>query len=184
MNAQSRAIDRITRICATAGTDDRSLRVGIINEIRAVVGFDAFVWLLTDPQTEVGCSPLADVPCLPELPRLIMLKYLTPFNRWTRLKDPVARMHESSGGRLERSLVWSSLLSRYGVTDVASVVFRCRQGCWGFLDLWRINPSAPFPGSHAGFPPPLSERATHALQVSHAGPFQLASPTIPGAGPA
>src|SRR5260370_13618963 len=110
MTAQSRAIDRIMRICATAAMDDRSLRVAILNEIRPVVAFDAFVWLLTDPQTEVGCSPLADVPCLPEFPRLIMLKYLTPFNRWTRLKGPVARMHASSGVRVERSLVWNSLL--------------------------------------------------------------------------
>src|SRR5258708_7197161 len=57
MTAQSRAIDRIMRICATAAMDDRSLRVAILNEIRPVVAFDAFVWLLTDPQTEVGCSP-------------------------------------------------------------------------------------------------------------------------------
>ncbi|HKB34046.1 MAG TPA: helix-turn-helix transcriptional regulator, partial [Candidatus Dormibacteraeota bacterium] len=184
MTAQSRAIDRIMRICATAAMDDRSLRVAILNEIRPVVAFDAFVWLLTDPQTEVGCSPLADVPCLPELPRLIMLKYLTPFNRWTRLKGPVARMHESSGRRLERSLVWSSLLSRYGVTDVASVVFRGRQGCWGFLDLWRINPSAPFTESEAGFLTSIAKGVTEALQGSQAGTFKLAPPTIHGAGPA
>jgi len=97
MTAQLRAIDWITRICATGALDDRSLRLAILNGIRPVVAFDAFVWLLTDPQTEVGCSPLADVPCLPELPRLIMLNYLTPLNRWTRLKGPVARLHESSG---------------------------------------------------------------------------------------
>src|SRR2546421_508854 len=117
MTAQSRAIDRIVRICASDVPDDRSLRVAILNEIRSVIAFDAFVWLLTDPETEVGSSPLADVPCLPELPRLIMLKYLTPINRWTRVKGAVARLHESTGGRLERSLVWKSLLSRYGETD-------------------------------------------------------------------
>lgn len=82
MTAQSRAIERIMRICATATPDDRALRVAILKEIRPVVTFDAFVWLLTDHETEVGCSPLADVPGLPELPRLIMLKYLTPLNRW------------------------------------------------------------------------------------------------------
>ncbi len=184
MTAQLRAIDRITRIGATTALDDRSLRVAMLNEIRRVVAFDAFVWLLTDPQTEVGCSPVADVPCLPELPRLIMLKYLTPFNRWTRLKGPVARMHEGSGGRLERSLVWKSLLSRYGVTDVASVVFRSRQGCWGFLDLWRTNPSEPFTESEAGFLTSIAKRVTEALQVSRADTFKLASPTVPGAGPA
>ncbi len=114
MTAQSRAIERIMRICATATPDDRALRVAILKEIRPVVAFDAFVWLLTDHETEVGCSPLADVPGLPELPRLIMLKYLTPLNRWTRLKAPIARLHESTRGRLERSLVWNSLLSRHG----------------------------------------------------------------------
>lgn len=184
MTAELRAIDRIMRICATAALDDRSLRVAILNEIRPVVAFDAFVWLLTDPQTEVGCSPLADVPCLPELPRLIMLKYLTPFNRWTRLKGPVARLHESSGARLERSLVWNSLLSRYGVTDVASEVFRNRQGCWGFLDLWRINSSEPFAESEAGFLTSIAKPVTEALQLSRADTFKLASPTVPGAGPA
>jgi hypothetical protein len=169
MTAQLRAIDRIMRICATATLDDRSLRVAILNEIRPVVAFDAFVWLLTDPQTEVGSSPLADVPCLPELPLLIKLKYLTPLNRWTRLKRPAARMHEDSGGRLERSLVWNSLLSRYGVTDVASAVFRSRQGCWGFLDLWRINPSEPFTEPEADFLTSIAKRVTEALQVSRAG---------------
>src|SRR5258708_13958180 len=136
------------------------------------------------PRRRSDVPPLADVPCLPELPRLIMLKYLTPFNRWTRLKGPVARMHESSGGRLDRSLVWNSLLSRYGVTDVASVVFRSRKGCWGFLDLWRINASGPFTESEAGFLTSITKRVTEALQVSRADTFKLASPTVPGAGPA
>jgi len=184
MTAQSRAIDRIMRICTSADPDDRSLRVAILNEIRPVVAFDAFAWLLTDPETEVGCSPLADVPCLPELPRLIMLKYLTPINRWTRMKGPVTRLYQSTQGQLERSLVWNSLLSRYGVTDVASVVFRSRQGCWGFLDLWRINALEPFTESEAGFLDSIAKQLTEALQRSQADTFKLTSPIVPGAGPA
>src|SRR5260370_11555952 len=137
MTAQLRATDRIMRICAAAALDDRAFRVAILNEIKPVVAFDAFVWLLTDPETEVGCSPLADVPCLPELPRLIMLKYLTPFNRWTRLKGPVARMHESSGGRLDPSLVWNSLLSRYGAPNSPPLVFRTPPGSCPSLHLFQ-----------------------------------------------
>lgn len=57
----------MTRICGRHD-DARSLRLAVLQEIRAVVKFDAFSWLLTDPETEVGCAPLADVPCLPELP--------------------------------------------------------------------------------------------------------------------
>jgi DNA-binding CsgD family transcriptional regulator len=158
--------------------------VAILNEIKPVVAFDAFAWLLTDPETEVGCSPVADVPSQPELPQLVMLKYLTPINRWTRLKEPVARLHESTGARLERSLVWNSLLSRYGVTDVASMVFRNRQGCWGFLDLWRIKASAPFTEFEAHFLTSIAKRVTEALQRSQADTFKLTPPTVRGAGPA
>jgi DNA-binding CsgD family transcriptional regulator len=184
MTAQSRAIERIMRISTSAVADDRSLRVAILNEIRPVVAFDAFAWLLTDPETEVGCSPLADVPCMPELPRLIMLKYLTPINRWTLVKGPVARLHESTAARLERSIVWNSLLSRYGVTDVASMVFRNRHGCWGFLDLWRINRPEPFTESDAAFLTSIAKPVTEALRRSQAETFKLTSPTVLGAGPA
>jgi hypothetical protein len=51
--------------------DARTLRLGLLGEFRHVVPFNAYAWLLTDPETSVGSSPLADVPCLPELPRLM-----------------------------------------------------------------------------------------------------------------
>jgi hypothetical protein len=54
--------------------DARTLRLELLDELRQKVPFDAYAWLLTDPATSVGSSPLADVPCLPELPRLIRLK--------------------------------------------------------------------------------------------------------------
>jgi DNA-binding CsgD family transcriptional regulator len=86
----------------------------------------------------VGSAPLADVPSLHELPRLIRLKYMTPTNRWTTLgSPPVARLSDAP---LNRSRLWRELLSGYGVTDVVSVVFRDAYGCWGFLDLWRCGP--------------------------------------------
>ena len=48
--------------------DARALRLAVLPELRRVVGFDAYAWLVTDPATAVGASPLADVPWLPELP--------------------------------------------------------------------------------------------------------------------
>jgi DNA-binding CsgD family transcriptional regulator len=129
-------LSRIDRICAAA-TDPRSLRVELLDELRAI-GFDSYAWLLTDPQTQVGCAPIADVPDLDHLPRLIRLKYLTPINRWTSLgADPVASLVESTSGDLTQSLLWRELLSDYGVDDVASVAFGDANGCWSFLDLWR-----------------------------------------------
>ena len=77
--------------------DLREFRLSLIGELRRLVQFDAFAWLLTDPTSEVGSDPVADVPCLPELPRLIRLKYATDVNRWTGQTTPVARLHDITG---------------------------------------------------------------------------------------
>ena len=146
-----RAVERIDRLGRDVD-DLRALRALLLNEIGRNVAFDAYAWLLTDPETEVGSDPLADVPCLPDLPRLIRLKYSTETNRWTRLATPpVGRLHRDTDGRLERSLVWRELLSDHDVADVASIVFRDRFGCWGFLDLWRIGSGRVFTDREAEY---------------------------------
>jgi DNA-binding CsgD family transcriptional regulator len=140
-SAYARAGETIMRICR--GQDDvRMLRLEALDAIRRAVSFDAYAWLLTDPETSVGSSPLADVPCLPQLPQLIRLKYATAVNRWTRLPSGAASLHGATGGSLSLSLMWRELLSQYQVTDIASSVYRDRFGCWGFLDLWRIGAPA------------------------------------------
>jgi DNA-binding CsgD family transcriptional regulator len=120
---------------AAAAPDARTLRLQLLEELRRAVPFSWYAWLLTDPQTGVGCAPLADVPCLPELPTLIRLKYLTTVNRWTHMATPVMCLGERDDR--ERSRIWRELQSRFGVVDVASLVFRDQHGIWGFLDLWR-----------------------------------------------
>ncbi|HUZ70737.1 MAG TPA: helix-turn-helix transcriptional regulator [Candidatus Saccharimonadales bacterium] len=182
-NAESRAIDRIARICAATTADAVSLRLAVLQEIHRVVAFDAYAWLLTDPETEVGSAPLADVPCLPELPRLIRLKYLTPINRWTRLDGAAGLLSAVTGGRLERSLVWREILADHGVTDVASLAFRCRYGCWGFLDLWRSGSAGSFTPSEAGFLATLAKPVTEALRRCAANTFALTAPAIVRIGP-
>ncbi len=127
----------ISELCRAA-PDARALRLGVLEEFRRRVGFDGFVWLLTDPVTEVGAAPVADVgDAFAELPHLIELKYSTSVNRWTALADPVAGLQASTVGRPDDSLIWREVLHRHGVQDVASMVFRDRFGCWAFLDLWR-----------------------------------------------
>ena len=161
--------------------DARSLRIALIDELRLLVPFEAFAWLLTDPTTEVGTAPIADVPCLPELPRLIRLKYTTEVNRWTRQAEPVARLHAVTGGKLEESRVWRELLADHGVSDVASIVFRDRFGCWSFLDLWRIGSA--FTSREAGVLARHVPAITAALRrctlrtFSHSAPRASASPT-------
>src|SRR5580693_7260794 len=167
----ARSVERVVRICESAA-DATTLRLRLLAEIRRAVRFDAYAWLLTDPETSVGSAPLADVPCLPELPRLIALKYLTRINRWTSLQGTrAALLHEATGGDLSRSLLWRDLQSRYAVSDVASLVFRDRFGCWGFLDLWRSGAPARFGPDEAAFLGDIAEPVTAALRRSQASAF-------------
>lgn len=173
-----RATEGIERI-ARARSDARALRRALLEEIGRSVGFDAHAWLLCDPGTEVGSDPVADVPCISELPRLIRLKYATDVNRWTRMRAPVATLLEATDGRPERSLVWRELLSAYEVRDVASVVFRDRFGCWAFLDLWRIGSSGTFTREDAGYLNAIASPVTAALRLAQAQTFH-----VPNAAPA
>ncbi len=161
-------IDRVGRDCA----DGRMLRKLLLSEIARHVGFDAYVWVLTDPETEVGSDPLADVPSTLELPRLIRLKYSTALNRWTGLTTPVACLHATTKGRLLQSLVWRDLWSGHGVTDVASVVFRDRFGCWAFLDLWRTGAAPPFTHRDVDYLTSIAPKVTARLRRIQALTFE------------
>jgi DNA-binding CsgD family transcriptional regulator len=172
--AHRRSRARVDRICDSLGdADPRTLRQHLLEEIRQVVGFDAYVWLLTDPETSVGSAPLADVPppLLAELPRLIRCKYLTELNRWTTLGSSVALLYEATSGDRSRSLLWRELLGRYGIVDVASMVFRDQFGCWGFLDLWRVGVATPFTRPDAAFLASIREAVTMALRRCQAHTF-------------
>ena len=81
-------LDRVERLCREP-LSPKVLRQRAVEVVRRAVPFDAYVWLLTDPVTCVGTSPLADVPMLewPRLPELSRQRYLTTVNRWT---DPSA----------------------------------------------------------------------------------------------
>ena len=182
--ANLRARERVGQACA-AGGDPLTLRLRLIDQLRRVVGFDWYAFVLTDPQTTVGCAPLADVPAvlLPQLPRLIRLKYLTPLNRWTTIGPKgVALLRRESGDDPSRSLVWSQLLAAHGVGDVASLVLRDRFGCWGFLDLWRCGPAARFHADEEDFLADIVEPVTTALRRSQAATFHVDAPrpTRPG----
>ena len=169
--AYVRSRARVVRICESAA-DARILRLQLVEEIRQVVGFDAYAWLLTDPGTAVGSAPLADVPSLPELPRLIRLKYLTRINRWTTLTDAsVVSLQDTTEGDPSLSRLWRELLCRYGIGDVASVVYRDRFGCWGFLDLWRSDRTTRFSQADIGYLTGITAPVTTSLRRCQAETF-------------
>lgn len=166
---------RVRRICATA-PDARELRLRLLDELRGTVAFDAYAFVLTDPASCVGTSPLADVPMLHQLPRLIRLRYLTEVNRWTTLgESAVALLRAATDDAPSRSLLWRDLLDGHDIGDVASVVFRDRFGCWGFLELWRAGREARFLGRDAAMLSAIVEPVTQALRRTQASTFVLRS---------
>lgn len=181
---RARALDRVERLCAANDGDDRSLRIAVLAEIRRVIPFDAFVWILTDPETAVGVAPLADVPSVSELPRLIRLKYLTPLNRWTELAESVALLCTATDGSLDRSLFWREALARYGVHDLASLVFRDAFGWWAFLDLWRSGSPDDFTAAEATVLAAMTPHITAALRRCQARTFATAGAVPRTGGPA
>jgi DNA-binding CsgD family transcriptional regulator len=180
VTSYARARETIIRICGS-NADARALRLEVLAVIGRVVGFDAYAWLITDPETSVGSSPLADVPCLPVLPQLIRLKYLTTLNRWTGLTCGAAALSAAASGDLSQSLMWRKLLHKYQVTDIASSAYRDRFGCWGFLDLWRTQ-APPFAGADIDFLTGIAGPVTAALRRSQADTFapSTAADKLPG----
>jgi DNA-binding CsgD family transcriptional regulator len=171
--ARARARERIAALGA-AGLDDRELRRQVLAILGEVIDFDAYVWLLTDPLTTVGTAPLADVPCISELPALIKAKYATTVNRWTALARQASRaglLTEAVDGDLGRSRVWREILVRYGIGDMASVVFADQYGCWGFLDLWRVSAREAFDAGDAELMASLAAPVATALRQCQARTF-------------
>jgi DNA-binding CsgD family transcriptional regulator len=177
------ARDRIALLATTPGDDERAVREALLSEIRGAVGFDAYAWLLTDPITCVGVAPLATIPSMAELPRLVRQKYLTRLNRWTDLPDGrVVTLVEATAGDLERSTLWRDVLRRHGVRDVASVVLRDRFGCWSFIDLWRCG--RPFTAAERAFLDAVLRDLTSAVRRSLAATFALTGSPDEPSGPA
>lgn len=146
----------------TAVDDDRLLRRAVVEELRRGVPFDAFAWLLTDPDTTVGTAPLAEVPCLDRLPVLVALRY-TSGRRWTDGVPGVASRPVVPDSAL------AHFLSGYGDFDVVSIAFADRFGWWGFLDLWREG--GRFGAEECDLIGLLAEPVTAALRRSRAAMF-------------
>jgi DNA-binding CsgD family transcriptional regulator len=136
----------VTRRCRDHVSDERSLRIALVGDLRDRVPFRAHVWALVDPETEVATAPLATVPdpLMAQLPGIIGRRYLTTVNRWDRMDETVESLDRATGGVREQSLLYREVLGPAGIGDIASLVFRDRFGCWSFLDLWRFAADPPF----------------------------------------
>ncbi len=163
--------DRIERASQEPGST-KALREKAVALLREVVAFEGHVWLLTDPVTGVGTSPLADVP-MPwsRLPELTRLRYQATSNRWTDPRSPSRGVSALAGTSPTTPTPdpWRSALADLGVTDVATVVFGDRFGCWAWLDLWRCGGT--FTGDELSFLARVRPGLTRGLRLAQSRTF-------------
>ena len=188
MASRRELLDRIERICG-AGLTPKVLREQVLAALRPALAYDAHVWLLTDPVTRVGTSPLADVPMLPwpRLPELGRLRYLSPVLRWADQMDAgrtSGLLLEETEGEPERSLLWSGIQRELGVVDVASLALWDRYGCWAWLDLWRCGDSAPYVRPDRELLEDLSAPLTRGIREAQARTFVDETADLAMTGPA
>ncbi len=129
--SSARLLEAVRQVCVST-VDGRELRARVIDLIAREMPVDAYAFVLTDPETSVGIDPVASIPDLDELPRVIALKYTTPSHRWTSLDDVVTLASLPVAARGP----WHDYVLAHGFRDVASMALRDRYGCWGFIDLW------------------------------------------------
>ena len=176
--------DVVAHRCRDHVGDERSLRIALVADLRARVPFVAHVWALNDPETEVAIAPFAIVPdrVMAHLPSIVRHRYLTAINRWDTMDVPVDSLHRATGGDLSKSLLHRKVLGPNGLGDVASIVFRDRLGCWGFMDLWREERDRPFADAELAILAEDVPAITDALRRCQARTFdeQAAATTTPG----
>lgn len=172
--ALTRSLERL-RILGDSNLDHQSLRAEVLAEVGRMVPFDAFVWPLCDPLTATGVAPRARIPCPEELPLLIRLKYVSRPARWTGLADSgsaASTLLRATDGDPSQSLLWDGLMKRYGISDVLSAVFADKHGCWGWLDLWRMDSHGAFSKTEAGYVADVARGVTPSLRRSIARQFE------------
>ena len=164
---------------------NRELRARVLEQLRDVIDFSHYAWLLTDPVTWVGTAPLASVPDPQSLPLLIRLKYQAVTNRWTALPPGRCVALSAATTARPRAGSWQALLVTYGVTDVASLSLRDRYGSWSFLDLWRCGGSpATFTAEETELLTSLAAPLTAAVRRCQAATFALPGQWPNPSGPA
>lgn len=175
---------RQVRTACTEPLAAKALQVRVLDLLRGHVRYDGHVFALTDPVTQVGTSPHADVPMLPweRLPETIRWRYLTLLNRAdTLIGKPAASLRLTAGGP-EGSLLWQRVLREVGVHDTATVTFADRYGTWGFLELWRSDTS--FTQSELDVLSSISGTVTSGLRAAVARTFVDPGEQLLAVGPA
>ena len=127
--------------------DPEQARLAAIEELRRAVGFERWCWPLTDPDSGLAMSGIAEFDIWPSLPRFVALQEHGDILSKPRLLfGPQASIALSAltDGAIERSRTWKECLEPYGIGDMLLTACREREGCWGSVELMRDSDDRAF----------------------------------------
>jgi DNA-binding CsgD family transcriptional regulator len=162
-----------------------ALRAEIMGELRKVIGFGAWCWLLSDPvsQCRAGAFLEADLGFLRDIPRLVNLDETDPYSVKPRLaKVPwrAAALSAATGGDLPRSRSWDEVLRPNGHSDELAIRCHDQYGYWGWLLLWRDRRNYPFTAAECALAAAIAPDLATATRRLWTGPHRPGPLPPPG----
>jgi DNA-binding CsgD family transcriptional regulator len=136
---RNRCRERLERLSESRG-DCESIQLEAIAELRRVIGFDRWCWIVADPDALVPLGGIAEHDYGPGVPRVLELEYSGDFaamDAVARRAEPVGSLSADTGGDLPRSSRWDEVLRQFGIGDEAVVACRDAFGCWGWIKAYR-----------------------------------------------
>jgi DNA-binding CsgD family transcriptional regulator len=136
----------LIRVCYDAGGDLAALRVGMLQQLRKLVSFDAAFMAASDPETLLFTAVFADEPLIEAGPLFLDNEFgvgpdVNRFSVLAAAADPVASLDAATGGERNASSRSREIMTPLGMGDEARVALRVAGTTWGFLCLHRNGPT-------------------------------------------
>jgi hypothetical protein len=182
---RGRCRERLERL-SESSLDCESLQREAIVELQAVIGFNRWCWVFSDPDSLVPLGGLAEHDYGPAVARSLELEYsggdFATMSALARRANPVGSLSAETGRDLARSPRWDEVLRPVGIADEAALACRDALGCWGWIKAYRDHDDTPFAEhdlellAHVG--PTLGSALRRRLGGASCG--TLPAPTSPG----
>ena len=167
----------IIQLCHSA-LDSQTLRVELLQSLRAVIPSDYVFFSTTDPSTQLFTSSVLDDTPIGILAQFLENEFIqddfNKFRHMLRSQRPVGVLSEQTEHELDRSQRYRDILVPMALGDEMRAIFVTNSACWGTLCLHRERAISNYTATEAAFlnrlTPHIAEglRKANLPRLSHA----------------
>ncbi|WP_010491125.1 LuxR C-terminal-related transcriptional regulator [Paenibacillus elgii] len=141
MNTQMDGFKQMMSKLGQTASSSQEYRTALIEQLRAVVPFDAACCTAVDPQTLLSTGAVTEAGVEAIHHRLFEIEYsrgdVNTYDRLVHAADPVATLSGATEGQLEKSARYREVLLPAGFHDELRAALVYEGACWGYLTLFR-----------------------------------------------